>query len=112
MAKVMKKKILRDSVNENDKLSFKRVCLNPAEEAPQGVNDNIVIDHIEINSRMNLQAENFGINEMSEQLIMFGFATLYASACPIAAFLIIVYNIIDINSDIYRRQFILQRPKQ
>lgn len=50
------------------------------------------------------------INEQSEVFIMFGLATLYACACPIVAFIVMVHNLVDMNFDIWTRYTCIRRP--
>ena len=37
---------------------------------------------------------------MSESFIFFGYATLYAAACPLATFIAFLHNIADVNLDV------------
>ena len=61
----------------------------------------VFIDYIEINSRMLIKSEQLDINEISEVFILFGLATLYACACPIATIVVILHNIIDMRMDLF-----------
>ena len=43
-------------------------------------------------------------------VIAFGYVTMFASAFPLAAFIQILYNLIEMKSDVYKLCFVVQRP--
>lgn len=44
-------------------------------------------------------------------VIAFGYITMFASAFPFAAFVQIVYNLIEMKSDVYKLCFVVRRPR-
>lgn len=63
----------------------------------------MLIDYIELNSVMPMKLEKTEIMEISDIFIMFGLATMYACACPIACFLVLIYNLVDLKFDLRTR---------
>lgn len=48
---------------------------------------------------------------MSETFIFFGYATLYAAACPLATFIAFIHNIVDVNLDLkVRCDYMMRQP--
>ena len=47
---------------------------------------------------------------MSEIFILFGLATLYSCACPIASIIVMIHHIVDINMDLYVNYTTTRRP--
>lgn len=46
-----------------------------------------------------------------QMVIQFGYVTLFASACPLAAFLAIISNTFEIRSDLFKLCFLTRRPR-
>lgn len=46
-----------------------------------------------------------------EMIIAYGYITMFASAIPVAAFVQIVYNFVEMKSDIFKLCFVVQRPR-
>ena len=44
--------------------------------------------------------------------ILFGLATLYSCACPIATLIVLVHNLVDVNVDLKLRYMVTRRPIQ
>jgi len=59
-----------------------------------------LVDSIELNTRRVDMPYRQEITEMSETFIFFGYATLYAAACPLATFIAFLHNIVDVNLDL------------
>mmetsp|Transcript_30563 Transcript_30563/g.30004 ORF Transcript_30563/g.30004 Transcript_30563/m.30004 type:complete len:524 (-) Transcript_30563:1445-3016(-) len=72
----------------------------------------IFIDTVEINSLMPMVSELSHLNYIQEYFIMIGFATLYAAVCPIVAFIVFLFAIVDLNVDVYANLKIFQRTFQ
>eukprot|EP00347_Sterkiella_histriomuscorum_P016772 403351910 len=72
--------------------------------------DLILVDYIEQNSVMIDLIEKEQINEISEVFILFGLATLYACACPIVGFIVMIHNLIDIRWDLWTLYTCIRRP--
>ena len=69
----------------------------------------LLIDAIEVNQRMYNSPESVPINEMSEVFIFFGLATLYAAACPIAAFIILLHTVFFMKAKLYVMYMCIRR---
>lgn len=48
--------------------------------------------------------------EISDNFIMFGLAILYACACPLACFFVMIYNLFDIKFDLKTKYIAVRRP--
>ena len=59
---------------------------------------------------MGEKSETVDINEISEIFIFFGLATLYAAACPIVAFLVMIHTVIMMKFDLMVLYNVLRRP--
>ncbi|CDW83357.1 anoctamin-like protein [Stylonychia lemnae] len=70
----------------------------------------LFLDFIELNSVMVQTFEKDEINENSEVFILFGLATLYACACPIVTFYVMLHNIFDIRLDLWCQHTCIRRP--
>jgi hypothetical protein len=80
------------------------------EDRDDGVEERpILVDTIELNSRQFDQMYRNEITEMSETFIFFGYATLYAAACPLATFIAFLHNIADVNLDLKAKCDLIRR---
>jgi hypothetical protein len=59
---------------------------------------------------MLIKTEITTLNEITEVFLLFGLATMFAAVCPIISFIVLVYNFIDIKSDLYIQMFYHARP--
>jgi hypothetical protein len=64
-------------------------------------NKKMLIDAVEVNNLMGVKTETAEINEISEEFIFFGMATLYAAACPIVTFLVLLHTLVTIKVNLY-----------
>lgn len=70
----------------------------------------VLLDYVELNSIMPERSDLQAINEISEVFILFGLATLYSCACPIASLIVMVHNVVDINFDLFVNYATTRRP--
>lgn len=61
---------------------------------------------------MGEKTEIVEINEISETFIFFGLATLYAAACPVVTFLVMLHTVGSIKCDLWLRYTLTRRPLQ
>lgn len=69
----------------------------------------VFTDYIELNDLMINASELNIINERSELFILFSMATLYCCACPIVPVIVMVYNMIDMNMDLFINMKVMRR---